>query len=97
MPAYDYRCTVCGLEMELVHRISESIEKRAHENPEDGSACDGTLERLISLCGLNDSVGTKPPSDAQLTRAGFTKYVRGSKGYEKASGPPGSPDYIKRE
>ncbi|MCK6548939.1 hypothetical protein L6R52_24050 [Myxococcota bacterium] len=97
MPAYDYRCTTCGRELELVHRMSEVITNRAHTRPESDEPCDGALERLISLAGLNDSVGTKPPSDTQLARAGFTKYVRGAKGYEKAAGPPGSPDYIRRE
>lgn len=97
MPAYDYRCTACARELELVHRIGETITSSPHVRPDDGASCDGALERLISLVGLNDSVGTKPPSDSQLARAGFTKYVRGAKGYEKAAGPPGSPDYIRRE
>ena len=97
MPAYDYRCTVCGLELEVFHRMQETVTSRPHVDPATNAACDGALERLISLAGLNASVGTKPPSDSQLASAGFTKYVRGAKGYEKAAGPPGSPDYIQRE
>jgi putative FmdB family regulatory protein len=96
MPAYDYRCTVCGCELELVHRMSETITTRAHADPETDEPCDGELERLISMAGLNQSVGTKPPSDNQLKKAGFTKYVKGKKGYEKAFGGKDTPDLIKR-
>jgi putative FmdB family regulatory protein len=99
MPAYDYRCTVCGREMEIVHAISEPIAGMPHSRlDDDKTPCEGPLERLVSLAGYNRSgVGQKPPSDGQLLRAGFSKYVRGSNGYEKALGPPGSPDFIQRE
>lgn len=97
MPAYDYRCTQCGQEMELVHRISETVTHHPHAHPTASSPCDGALERLIGLVGLNGSVGTKGPSDGQLERAGFTKYVRGSKGYEKAFGKDDQPSYLRRE
>lgn len=98
MPAYDYRCLTCGRELEIVHRMSESVEKQAHPHLETGAPCEGPLERLISLVGTNASgVGTKAPSDDKLKKAGFTKYVRGSSGYEKAFGGSGTPDFIKRE
>jgi putative FmdB family regulatory protein len=96
MPAYDYRCTVCGRVIELVHRMSETITERDHTDPESDSPCTGTLERLISAVGVNQSVGTKPPSDSQLKNAGFTKYVKGKSGYEKAFGGPDTPNTIKR-
>ena len=83
--------------MEISHRIHETVTARAHDNPDSGQACDGALERLISLAGLNQTVGTKPPSDAQLARTGFSKYVKTKDGYKKAAGPPNSPDYIKRD
>lgn len=97
MPAYDYRCQVCGRELELVHRISESLSHHAHTQPETEAACDGPLERLISHVGVASNVGTKPPSDGKLERLGFTKYVRGSGGYEKAFGPDVAPKRIERE
>lgn len=97
MPAYDYRCTACGHELELVHRIQETRETSAHVRPDDGAPCDGPLERLISLAGLNQAVGTKGPSDNQLARAGFTKYVKGNKGYEKAFGGPDTPNLVPRD
>jgi putative FmdB family regulatory protein len=96
MPAYDYRCVLCGREMEIVHRMSETVTTRAHTDPEDDTPCEGALERLISAVGLNQTVGTKPPSDSQLKNAGFTKYVKGKKGYEKAFGGKDTPDLIKR-
>lgn len=96
MPAYDYRCTKCGEEMELVHRMSESITTRAHITP-TGDACEGPLERLISAVGINGEIGTKGPSDSKLERLGFTKYVRGSKGYEKQFGKDVAPKFIDRE
>lgn len=96
MPAYDYRCLTCGREMELVHRISEAVSRAAHEDAE-GHTCEGPLERLISSVGYASSVGNKPPSDSKLERLGFTKYVRGSKGYEKAFGSEKAPGHIDRE
>lgn len=97
MPAYDYRCTTCGQELEIVHRMADTITRQAHDDPNSGAACEGALERLISTVGLNQGgVGTKPPSDNQLKRAGFTKYVKGNNGYEKAFGGPDTPDLIKR-
>jgi putative FmdB family regulatory protein len=81
MPAYDYRCTTCGVELEIIHRMSETIAEREHTDP-SGTACSGALERLISAAGLAKSVGTKPPSDAQLKSAGFKKLVKGKNGYE---------------
>lgn len=97
MPAYDYRCTVCGRELEILHRIKDSVTAQPHTRPSDGAACNGPLDRLISVVGFAHSVGTKPPSDGQLERAGFTKYVRGSKGYEKAFGAKDTPDFVNRE
>src|SRR5437763_1857553 len=95
MPAYDYRCTVCGREMEIIHSMHEEGTTRAHRRlDDDATPCDGTLERLISLAGYNKGgVGQKPPSDHELQRTGFTKYVRGAKGYEKAFGTPDTPDF----
>lgn len=81
MPAYDYRCTVCGTELEIVHRMAETITTREHTDP-SGAACEGELERLISAPGYNKTVGTRPPSDDQLKRAGFKKLVKGKNGYE---------------
>jgi putative FmdB family regulatory protein len=99
MPAYDYRCTVCGREMELVHRIAETVSTRAHTRPEDEADCDGALERLIAPVGMapNGITGSKGPSDSKLEKLGFTKYVRGSKGYEKAYGKDIAPKTIDRE
>jgi putative FmdB family regulatory protein len=97
MPAYDYRCTACGAELELTHRMADTVSRHPHEAPLDGEACEGPLERLIALVGVNERGAGKAPSDAQLERAGFTKYVRGAKGYEKAAGPPGSPNFLARE
>lgn len=97
MPAYDYRCLSCGREIEISHPIRDSVTTWSHADPRTGAACFGALERLISLVGVNPSLGTRPLDDQQIAGAGFTKYVRGSKGYEKAAGPAGSPDYIPRE
>jgi putative FmdB family regulatory protein len=99
MPAYDYRCTVCGREMEIIHAIGDRVSTRAHTRLDDASkSCDGALERLVSLAGFNkNGVGQKPPSDDELKRTGFTKYVRGATGYEKAFGTPDTPDFVNRE
>jgi putative FmdB family regulatory protein len=96
MPRYDYRCEICGAELEIAHRMSETVTHEAHKNPGSGEACDGSLERLIANVGLAKSIGSTV-SDGQLQRSGFTKYVRGAKGYEKAFGPPGSPNFVQRE
>jgi putative FmdB family regulatory protein len=96
MPAYDYRCTTCGLVLELTHKMSETVTARPHEDLLSGATCEGPLERLIALVGVNQHGVSRPLSDQQLARSGFTKYVRGSKGYEKAAGPSGSPDLIPR-
>lgn len=96
MPAYDYRCQTCGQELELVHRMSETVTSSAHTNPSTGLSCEGPLERLIASVGLAKSVGSTV-SDGQLQRAGFTKYVRGAKGYEKAFGPDRTPNFVQRE
>ena len=95
MPRYDYRCEKCGIEFELVHAMSEVVEHAAHL-AKNNEACDGHLERLISFVGLSRSVGDKIPSDDKLKSAGFTKYVRGTSGYEKAFGSEG-PNFIQRE
>jgi putative FmdB family regulatory protein len=97
MPAYDYRCTVCGREMELIHRMSETITHQPHASLATDEPCDGAIERLISAVGVASSVGTKPPSDNKLQSLGFTKYVRGAKGYEKAFGSSDTPSFIDRE
>jgi putative FmdB family regulatory protein len=97
MPTYDYRCQSCGHELELVHRISELVSRHDHVSAKTQERCDGPLERLISAVGVASSVGTKPPSDAKLERLGFTKYVRGDKGYEKAFGNDVAPSRIDRD
>jgi putative FmdB family regulatory protein len=87
MPAYDYRCQACGREMVIVHRMTDdTVNAEPHTKPNSEADCNGPLERLISAVGLAKSVGTKPPSDTKLERLGFTKYVKGDKGYEKAFG-----------
>jgi len=96
MPRYDYRCTTCGTELELTHSMRETVERHPHSTAE-GHACEGALERLISAVGLARSVGQKAPTDDRLQRTGFTKYVRGSSGYEKAFGSADAPDFIHRE
>ena len=53
--------------------------------------------KTFGLAGLNQAVGTKGPSDSQLQRAGFTKYVKGNKGYEKAFGGPDTPNLVPRD
>lgn len=97
MPTYDYRCENCGLEVEIVHSMSESVERHEHEHAASGAACDGPMERLISRVGMSRSAGDKPPSDDKLKSLGFTKYVRGSSGYEKAFGGANAPDFVQRE
>ena len=98
MPAYDYRCETCGLEFELTHPMSELITQHPHQNPETELSCDGPLERLISKIGVNRGGRSESaPSDDKLKRLGFTKYVRGSKGYDKAFGSDKLPGDIQRE
>jgi len=82
--------------MELVHRMSEVKSNHSHLTAE-GDICDGGLERLISAVGINAEVGTKGPSDNKLQSLGFTKYVRGAKGYEKQFGNAAAPGHIDRE
>jgi putative FmdB family regulatory protein len=97
MPSYDYRCQSCGRELVIFHRMSESVTEEPHSHLETDAPCPGPLERLISSVGLAKSVGQKPPSDSKLKSAGFTKYVRGPRGYEKAFGGKEAPDFIKRD
>jgi putative FmdB family regulatory protein len=99
VPAYDYRCTVCGAELEIVHRMSETITAENHPHAITGEPCDGALERLIAPVGFaaGGLTSSKPPSDDKLEKLGFTKYVRGSKGYEKAFGKDIAPKHIDRE
>ena len=97
MPAYDYRCKTCGTELEIVHRMRETVTSHPHFNDHSSELCDGPLEQLISAVGMAKSVGTKGPSDNKLESLGFTKYVRGSKGYEKAFGKDIAPKHIDRE
>jgi len=63
----------------------------------EGDICDGRQDRLISAVGINAEVGTKGPSDSKLQSLGFTKYVRGAKGYEKQFGADIAPAHIDRE
>ena len=77
--------------------MAETITTRAHDDPNTNEPCDNALERLISAPGINQSVGTKAPSDSQLKNAGFTKYVKGKHGYEKAFGGSDTPNLIKKE
>ncbi len=42
MPIYEYECTKCGNEMEIVHGISEKPRRKCPD-------CGGRLKRLISL------------------------------------------------
>lgn len=82
--------------MELIHRMSESVSTQRHQAP-SGEPCDGALERLIARVGINAEIGNKGPSDSKLERLGFTKYVRGDKGYEKQFGADVAPGFIDRE
>ncbi len=81
-----------------MHRMSETIDARTHVT-EEGDLCEGPLERLISAVGFaaGGLTSSKPPSDDKLQKLGFTKYVRGSKGYEKAFGKDIAPKTIDRE
>jgi putative FmdB family regulatory protein len=98
MPAYDYRCTLCGREMEIIHPMRDTVSAKPHDDPRTGEPCEGGLERLISKVGFNaGGLTERPPSDDKLKSTGFTKYVRGSKGYEKAFGSGDTPDFIQRE
>ncbi len=42
MPIYEYECTKCGNELEIVHGISEKPKRKCPD-------CGGKLKRLISL------------------------------------------------
>ena len=97
MPAYDYRCKTCGAELEITHKIKAAVSEQEHQDPETGAVCTGPLEQLVSSVGLAHGVGTKGPSDSKLQSLGFTKYVRGSKGYDKVFGKDIAPKHIDRE
>jgi putative FmdB family regulatory protein len=41
MPLYDYRCTACGRETEVMHSIHD-------QGPETCAACGGTMSKVLS-------------------------------------------------
>jgi putative FmdB family regulatory protein len=41
MPLYDYRCTSCGREVEVMHSIHD-------QGPETCAACGGTMHKVLS-------------------------------------------------
>lgn len=49
VPRYDYRCTCCAEEVELVHTIPECAIPRVCKK------CGGTLERVVSLVHVEGS------------------------------------------
>jgi putative FmdB family regulatory protein len=89
MPVYEYRCEACGCQLEVLVRGSAPPTVCGERCPSGRG--DGPLVKIISApaaVSRPESIGHEGPSDKEIGKAGFTKYVREGKGtYRKTAGP----------
>jgi len=88
MPIYTYRavleprekrrCETCARPFEFVQRMADDALTTCPK-------CGGEIERVIMPPNLNGAGKVKTPSDAQLSRSGFTQYKKKGKGYYEKS------------
>jgi len=93
MPIYELECQACGAVIEMISKSTESLPKTCGENciqknknshfPEGK----GKLQLLISTLSVLRKNPSRKPTDKEIGRAGFTKYVKEEKGrYRKVIG-----------
>lgn len=100
MPIYEYRCSKCGKEMEIMHKVSDPTPAVCPECQAQGS-----LERLVSRSAFHlkgggwysdlygsskGSAGTKDTSASTPAPASATSSGSGSGGGGSSSGSSGS-------
>ena len=96
MPIYEYKHTEsygtdCSEIQEYFHGISA---KSYTECPK----CKHPLQKLVSMPARHAESMKDKMSDKNLSRLGFSKYVKSSDGkYEKASGPADAPSTLDRD
>jgi putative FmdB family regulatory protein len=62
MPTYDYRCTACGREVEVVHGIHE-------QGPSTCGSCGGSMRKALSRPAIHFRGGGWAKKDAQAARS----------------------------
>jgi putative FmdB family regulatory protein len=66
MPLYDYRCTSCGREVEVMHSIHD-------QGPETCAACGGTMHKVLSPPAIHFKGSGWAKKDAASTSAKAAK------------------------
>jgi putative FmdB family regulatory protein len=62
VPIYDYRCTVCGREVEVVHGIHD-------RGPAECASCGGAMRKALSTPAIHFRGGGWAKKDAQTASA----------------------------
>jgi putative FmdB family regulatory protein len=73
VPTYDYRCTACGREVEVVHGISEP-------GPSACDSCGGSMRKALSTPAIHFRGGGWAKKDAQAARSGSASATTGPSG-----------------
>ncbi|PCJ16567.1 MAG: FmdB family transcriptional regulator [Candidatus Cloacimonadota bacterium] len=96
MPIYEYKHTDgfsndCQEVEEFFHGISAEAYTKCPK-------CDHAIQRIVSMPAKHAESMKDKMSDKNLSRLGFSKYVKSSDGkYEKASGPADAPSTLDRD
>jgi putative FmdB family regulatory protein len=77
VPTYDYRCTACGREIEVVHGIHAA-------GPTICEVCGGTMRKALSPPAIHFRGGGWAKKDAQAASTGKTAAAASA---DKAAGP----------
>ena len=84
MPTYDYRCTDCGLEVEVTHGIHAS-------GPSTCTACGGAMRKALSTPAIHFKGSGWAKKDARAAAKPATAGAASPAGKE-AEGKPATPD-----
>jgi putative FmdB family regulatory protein len=82
VPTYDYRCTVCGREVEVVHGIHEP-------GPSTCEACGGSMRKALSSPAIHFRGGGWAKKDAQAARSSTASGSSGKSGSAATEKPDG--------
>ncbi len=99
MPVYRYRCVENQAELEVVHRMTETLrtwgELCALLGREVGDTRpEAAVERILFAPNLSSGAGL--PSNSELAAKGFTKLVRREKGvYENVTAGSGQRRFVR--
>ncbi|MBL0926255.1 MAG: FmdB family transcriptional regulator [Phycisphaerales bacterium] len=94
MPTYVYQVITPagdGRTFEVVQRMTDAPLTK---HPETGEPVRRVPQAPMIAGEHTDAASKRKLSDKNLDRLGFTKYVKGDKGYEKTAGS--GPDLLKR-